>query len=83
MYSRLNILVEELNDLGLTQLTQPDVLRKILTVSPIEKYDHIVIMLHQMNLSTTTPTQILKRSMLMIGTCTSMSKMALLLTRRI
>jgi hypothetical protein len=57
MYSRLNILIEEVNDLGLTQLTQSDVLRKIISVLPIEKYDHIVTMLHQMDLSTTTPTK--------------------------
>jgi hypothetical protein len=59
MYSWLNILVEEVNGLGLTQISQPDVVRKILSVLSIEKYCHIVIMLHQMDLSTTTPTQIL------------------------
>jgi hypothetical protein len=42
MYSRLNILVEEVNGLGLTQISQPDVVRKILSVLPIEKYGHIV-----------------------------------------
>jgi hypothetical protein len=31
IYSRLNILVEEVNGLGLTQIFQPDVLRKILS----------------------------------------------------
>jgi hypothetical protein len=35
MYSRLNILVEEVNGLGLTQISQPDVVRKILSVLPI------------------------------------------------
>jgi NADH dehydrogenase/NADH:ubiquinone oxidoreductase subunit G len=35
--------------------------RKILSVLPIEKYDHNVIVLHQMDLSTTTPTQILRK----------------------
>jgi tRNA uridine 5-carbamoylmethylation protein Kti12 len=33
--------------------------RKILIVLPIEKYGHIVTVLHQMDLSITTPTQIL------------------------
>jgi hypothetical protein len=32
MYSRLNILVDEVNGLGLTQISQPDVVRKILSV---------------------------------------------------
>ena len=59
MYSRLNVLVEEVNGLGLTQLTQPDVVRKILSVLPNDKYGHIVTVLYQVDLSTTTPTQIL------------------------
>jgi hypothetical protein len=59
MYSQLNILVEEVNGLGLTQISQSDVVRKILSVLPIEKYGHIVLVLHQMDLSITTPTQIL------------------------
>jgi hypothetical protein len=33
--------------------------RKILSVLPFDKYGHIVTMLHQMDLSITTPTQIL------------------------
>jgi hypothetical protein len=36
-----------------------DAVRKILSVLPIDKYGHIVMMLHQGDLSTTTPTQIL------------------------
>jgi hypothetical protein len=59
MYSRLNILVEEVNGLGLTQISQLDVVRKILSVLPIDKYGHIVTVLHQMDLSVATPTQIL------------------------
>jgi hypothetical protein len=59
MYSRLNILVEEVNGLGLTQISQPDVVRKILSVLPIDKYGHIVTVPHQMDLSVATPTQIL------------------------
>jgi hypothetical protein len=59
MYSCLNILVEEVNGLGLTQISQSDVVRKILSVLPIDKYGHIVTVLHQMNLSIATPTQIL------------------------
>jgi len=34
MYSRLNVLVEELNGLGLTQMTKPDVARKIIGLLP-------------------------------------------------
>ena len=46
MYSRLNVLVEEVNGLGLTQMQPSDVVRKILSVLPIDKYGHIVTVLH-------------------------------------
>ena len=54
--SRLNILVEKVNGLGLTQMQPSDVVRKILSVLPIDKYGHIVMVLHQGDLSTATPT---------------------------
>ena len=41
MYSRLNVLVEEVNELGLTQMSPSNVVRKILSVLPIDKYGHI------------------------------------------
>jgi hypothetical protein len=56
IYSRLNILVEVVNGLEMTQMQPSDVVRKILCVLPIEKYGHIVIVLHQGDLSTSTPT---------------------------
>ena len=59
LYSRLNVPVEEVNRLGLTQMQPSDVVRKILSILPINKYGHIVIVLHQGDLSTATPTQIL------------------------
>ena len=59
MYSCLNVLVEEVNGLGLTQMQPSNVVRKILSVLLINKYGHIVTVLHQGDLSTATPTQIL------------------------
>jgi hypothetical protein len=56
IYSRLNVLVEELNGLGLTQWKPSEVARKILNVLPINKYAHIVTVLHQGDLSIATPT---------------------------
>jgi hypothetical protein len=56
MYTRLNVLVEDLNALGLTQMSPSDVARRILSVLPVEKYGHIVTVLHQSDLSTATPT---------------------------
>ena len=38
MNSHLNVIVEELNGLGLNQMSPVDVARKILCVLPIEKY---------------------------------------------
>jgi hypothetical protein len=62
IYSQLGIIpVDEVYGLGLTQISQFDVVRKILSVLPIEKYIHIVTVFHQMDLSTTTPTQILEK----------------------
>jgi hypothetical protein len=59
MYCCLNVLVEEVHGLGLTQMQPSDVVRKILTIPPIDKYVHIVMALHQGDLSATIPTQIL------------------------
>jgi len=59
MYSCLNVIVEELNGLGLNKMSPVDVARKILCVLPIDKYGHIVTVLHQGDLSTTTLTSIL------------------------
>lgn len=61
MYSRLNVFVEKVNGLGLTQLAPSDVVRKILIVLYFDKYGHIVTVLHQGDLSTSTPTQILRK----------------------
>ena len=56
MYPRLNVLVKEVNGLGLTQMQPSNVVRKILSVVPIDKYGHIMMVLHQGDLSTATPT---------------------------
>jgi hypothetical protein len=45
-YSRLDVPAEEVNRVGLTQLTPPDIMRKILCVLLMNKYGHIVIVLH-------------------------------------
>jgi SepF-like predicted cell division protein (DUF552 family) len=46
IYTRLNVLVEDLNALRLTQMSQSDVARRILSILPVEKYGHIVTVLH-------------------------------------
>jgi hypothetical protein len=82
MYTRLNVLVEDLNALRLAKMSQSDVARRILSVLPIEKYGHIVTVLHQSDLSTATPTQVYERSTHMRCTCTSLRKRAYHLPRR-
>jgi hypothetical protein len=77
MYSQLNILVEDVNGLGLTQISEPDVVRKILSVLSIEKYGHIVTVLHQMDFPPLHQLKYWERSMLMKYICTSMTKMGL------
>jgi hypothetical protein len=59
MYTCLNVLVEDLNALRLTQMSPSDVARRILSVLSVEKYGHIVTVLHPSDISTTTPTQVL------------------------
>jgi hypothetical protein len=54
MHTRLNVLVEDLNALRLTQMSPLDVARRILSVLPVEKSGHIVTVLHQSDLSTAT-----------------------------
>jgi hypothetical protein len=61
MYTCSNVLIEDLHAIGLTQMSLLDVARRILSVLPIEKYGHIVTVLHQSDLSTATPTQVLEK----------------------
>ena len=82
MYSRLNVLVEEVNGLRLTQMSPSDIVRKILSVLPIDKYGHIVTVLHQGIFLPLHRYKSWERSMLMRCTCTSRHKMAHPLPRR-
>ena len=56
MYSRLNLIIKELHSIGLIQLDDVDIVRKIISVLPQKKYASIITILHNMeNLSTMTP----------------------------
>jgi hypothetical protein len=50
MFSHLNVLVEELNDLGLSKTSDVDIIRRILGALPKEKYANIVTYFHQVDL---------------------------------
>ena len=56
MYSRLNLIINELHSIGLTKLDDTDIMRKIISVLPQKKYASIITILHNMeDLSTMTP----------------------------
>ena len=56
MYSRLNLIINELNSIGLTELGDANIMRKIISVLPQKKYASIITILHNMDdLSTMTP----------------------------
>ena len=56
MYSRLNLIINELHSIGLIKLDDADIMRKIISVLPQKKYASIIAILHNMeDLSTLTP----------------------------
>ena len=56
MYSHLNLIINELHSIGLTKLDDADIMRKIISVLPQNKYANIITILHNMeDLSTMTP----------------------------
>ena len=57
MYSRLNLILNELNSIGLTKLGDADIVRKIISMLPQKKYTSIITILHNMkDISTMTQT---------------------------
>ena len=55
MYSRLNLIINELHSIGLTKLDDADIVRKIISMLPQKKYASIITILHNMEeLSTMT-----------------------------
>jgi hypothetical protein len=57
MYSRLNLIINELNSIGINKLGDADIVRKIISLIPQQRYGSIITILHNMEgLSTMTPT---------------------------
>ena len=55
MYSRLNLIINELHSIGLIKLDDGDIMRKIISMLPQKKYASIITILYNMeNLSTMT-----------------------------
>ena len=60
MYSRLNLIINELHSIGLTKLDDADIVRKIISVLPQKKYASVITILHNMeDLSTMAPAIVL------------------------
>jgi hypothetical protein len=56
MYSRLNLIINELNSIGINKLGDADIVRKIISLLPQQKYGSIITILHNMeDLSTMAP----------------------------
>jgi hypothetical protein len=57
MYSHLNLIINEINSIGINKLGDADIMRKIISLLPQQRYGRIITILHNMeDLSTMTPT---------------------------
>jgi DNA replication protein DnaC len=57
MYSCLNLIINELNSISINKLGDVDIVRKIISLLPQQRYGSIITILHNMeDLSTMTPT---------------------------
>jgi hypothetical protein len=66
MYSRLNQIINELNSIGINKLGDVDIVRKIISLLPQQRYGSIITILHNMeDLSRMTPTIVIGKSRLL------------------
>jgi hypothetical protein len=57
MYSCLNLIINELNSIGINKLGDVYIVRKLISLLPQQRYESIITILHNMvDLSTMTPT---------------------------
>src|SRR5438132_13965475 len=61
MYSRLNVLVEEIKALNVKTITDEDVVRKIISILPRPEYQIITTLLRQEDLENMTLAEVLER----------------------
>jgi hypothetical protein len=62
MYSRLNLIINELNSIGINKLGDTDIVRKIISLLPQQKSGSIITILHNMgDLSQMTPTIVIEK----------------------
>jgi DNA replication protein DnaC len=62
MYSRLNLIINELNSIRINKLGDADIVRKIISLLPQQRYGSIITILHNMeDLSTMTPMVVIEK----------------------
>jgi hypothetical protein len=55
MYSHLNLIINELNSIGINKIGDVDIVRKIISLLPQQRYESIITILHNMeDMSTMT-----------------------------
>ena len=59
MHSRLNVLVNEINSLGVKKIQEPELIRKMLHSLRRPDYDLVTTILYEKDLTTMTPNQVL------------------------
>jgi hypothetical protein len=60
MYSRLNLVINELNSIGINMLGDANIVRKIISLLPQQRYGSIITILHNLeDLSQKTPTTVI------------------------
>src|SRR5207237_6485535 len=74
MYSRLNVLVEEIKALNVKKITDEDVVRKIISILPRPEYQVIATLLRQEDLEKMTPADALGRIDGMLATSSKPTK---------
>jgi hypothetical protein len=63
MYSHLNLIINELNSIGINKIGDADIVRKIISLLPQQRYGSIITILHNMEgLSTVTLTIVIGKS---------------------
>jgi hypothetical protein len=62
MYSRLSLFINELNSIGINKVGDVDIVRKIISLLPQQRYRSIITILYNMeDLSTMTPTIVIRK----------------------
>jgi hypothetical protein len=62
MYSRLNLIINELNSIGINKIGDADIVRKIISLLSQQRYGSIITILHNMeDLITMAPTIVIRK----------------------